>query len=203
MKLKTIVQASRFGFALPMLAGMFALTQVQPAQAASMIASGSRIDFVGQAEVQTTGIDFKEFLVSPMFPGPDEDWIFVTSATSDFAAVSPVAGLAAAIGDITDITAIPLASGIDGWLKFQNGLSFNLRSIMPDVAPRRYFVAGTVSAPGFESGDFIGELTAQVSANGVQSFSGTIQAVPTPALLPALSLLSVQVLRKRQKHKSA
>ncbi|MBE9029525.1 PTPA-CTERM sorting domain-containing protein [filamentous cyanobacterium LEGE 11480] len=189
-------------------AGAFVAMNPQSAQAAR-IANGSRIDFIGNADAANTSIDFQEFLdalASGSFGSPTGDWVFVTTATGGFeSSLNPgtTGSLPQAVGTIKDIDPVPFAGSLPAWLTFStNNIAFELTSAVLG-SDRQYFLEGVVTGNGFDPTPFSGELTTQISGAGVKTFSGIITAVPTPALLPGLSVMAVNVLRKRKKLKTA
>jgi hypothetical protein len=180
------------------VAAGFAVAQPQSAEAA--ILAGSQIDFVGRAQAEATSVDFRELFAG--VPSTDQ-WVAALSGTGSFSVLN--GNFLASIGQVKDLT--PLAASAN-WLKFgvlstpldfTDDIIFSITGVTANVAAGRYDFTGL-----FQDGTAgIGEITTQIIGEGTRSFSGTITAVPTPALLPGLAAMGASMLRKRKQAEAA
>ncbi len=190
--------AMKVGFAATVV-GCTAVV-VQPQEAQAGILAGSQIDFIGRASATPGNVDFDRLIASLPFTN---NWVAALNATGDFAPITSggftLAGLASRVGYIQDI-AVPLAGPVTDWLTFgfltfsdpNDDFKFDLTSVI-DEGSSRYSLKGFVSGT-----PFIGDITSQLTGTGARAFSGTITAVPAPALLPSLLGVGLAAIRKRK-----
>jgi hypothetical protein len=186
------------GLVASVAAGVAVVAQPQSAEAA--ILAGSQIDFVGRADAEAMSVDFKELLAG--VPASDE-LVLALGGTGSFAGLN--GNLLYSVGSIKDLS--PLAASAN-WLKFglfntlldpSDDIIFSVTGITANVVAGRYDLTGV-----FQDGTAgIGQITTQIIGEGTRSFSGTITAVPTPALLPGLAAMGASMLRKRKKAEMA
>lgn len=171
------------GIAITGLAlGSFVLFEA-PAHAISL---GSQLDAIWYGDASPDSFDFATFFLET---GTDPGFAFVTGKGD-----IPIGLLSAQVKDIPSFAAF---APIDNFIFFGDNVdyNFNLSSIMPTVsgnslsiALRGSFASGT---PG------VGRLTTQLDGNPVRSWSATVTAVPTPALLPGLIGMGIAALRRK------
>jgi hypothetical protein len=184
---------TQVGLTIMVTASIAGVISPQSAQAA--ILAGSQIDFVGRAEAEASFVDFEELIQG--FPISDQA-VFALSSSGSFAPIT--SSFLSRVGFIQD-TFVP-SSPTANWLTFglytsssSDNFTFNLTSIIADVSGGRYNLTGV-----FQDGTAgIGEITTQIIGAGTRSFSGTLTAVPTPALLPGLAGMAVSVWRRRKR----
>jgi hypothetical protein len=184
---------TKVGLAIVVTAGITGVLSPQSAQAG--ILAGSQIDFVGRAEAEASFVDFQELIQGISIT---DQAVFALSSSGSFAPVT--SGFFSRVGYIED-TSVP-SSPTANWLTFglytvdsSDDVTFNLTSILADVSGGRYNLTGL-----FQDGTAgIGQITTQIIGSGTTSFSGTLTAVPTPALLPGLAGMAVSVWRKRKR----
>ncbi|MFQ4139777.1 PTPA-CTERM sorting domain-containing protein [Nodosilinea sp. PGN35] len=162
--------------------GSLSLASV-PAHALSI---GSQIDAIWFGDASTNNFDFATFFLNS---GPEPGFTFVTGKGD-----IPTGLQFATIKDIPSFSAfVP----IDNFIYFGDGVNYNfsLSAITPtisgnslSIALRGIFADGT---PG------VGTLTTQLDGEPVRSWSATVTAVPTPALLPGLLGLGIAALRRK------
>jgi hypothetical protein len=177
--------------------GFVVVAQPQQAQAYSI---GSKIDFVGRADAKSAGIDFQALF--PTLPITDE-WILALGGTGSFASITaggtPVTPALSSFGLIKDLA--PLPSGPKtNWLRFgfltpfntADDVLFDLTNLVV-VSPTAYNFTGVFDdgTPG------VGQLTSQIGF-GTTSFSATVTAVPTPALIPGIAAMGLGLLRRKK-----
>jgi hypothetical protein len=193
------------GLVASIATGVVVVTQPQSAEAAILV--GSQIDFVGRADAEAIGIDIQELL--PGVPESDQV-VYALSATGSFASIidssNILANIISRIGFAQDAP-VPSAA-IPNWLTFgtfsgdaSNDVVFTLQSISSTLITNNFGQKVIYDFSGiFQDGTpGIGSITSQTLAAGASSFSGTITAVPTPALLPGLAAMGASLLRKRKK----
>jgi hypothetical protein len=170
------------------IAGTMTIAMGSSAQAAGLTGS---INFGWLADANPTSIDFKPLpgsLTSDLGAGD-----FIAVGDGDFTAIT-----AGAFGKIQDLFnfAVPVPNFISFSAPALSAFNFNLTSFIASPTAGRYNFAGTFSDPNSTAGT--GEITTQILGAGVKFYSGTLVAVPTPALLPGLIGIGIAAMRKRQ-----
>jgi hypothetical protein len=162
---------------------------VSPAQALSV---GSKVDFAWNAVAETNSIDFLDILNQT---GADPGQFIVTLKTGDFTSLPALFGIVT-VGSIQDVSPIPFSGNLNNFVTFAGAdpkFNFNLRSLTRTSSTLYdfdgFFGDGT---PG------VGQITTQIFAPGVNSYSAGITAIPTPALLPGVIGFGLAALRKRK-----
>ena len=206
----------RTAIATAMVAGSAVLMSA-PAQALS-IASGSVLNFGGSVSISGDSSNHKfDFLAAglPTDPGIPGD-IDLGLSTLSFAGVTEVPGgakitdLATSVagGGFSTAPIVPFLTG----LKLTSGevVSFNLNSFSDftaiiDGGKDDFGITGGTISGFFSSatGSVLGRgiLTAQFTRpvfTGVTTYSASIEAIPTPALLPGVIGMGIAAIRKRK-----
>lgn len=201
------------------VAGGFVAAFTAPAQALS-IANGSTLNLTGSVNITGNPGNYQfDFLSQglPVDPGTPGDIELGLVNTLSFAGVTEVPG-GAKIRDLATSSpgggfeTTPITNFITG-LKLSTGeiVSFNLNAFsefttfIPGPFGSQFGVNGGGLVGSFvsDSGSVLGKgaLTAQFatsSLTGVTTYSASIRAIPTPALLPGLLGLALGALRKRK-----
>ena len=193
------------GVAAAAIALSAATVSVSPAQAFT-ITPGSILNIGGVVEATPSNAAPTQFLFTAPFPGggPGKTVIFGSPAST-----GSFAGLGG-FSPIQNLTLTPLGGGLFSSVAVPNfitnigaGISFDLTKFIYDNIELKadfegIFRSGTdsIAAKG-------GLFTTQLNISNPASYSGTIVAVPTPALLPGLIGLGMGMLRKRKKEMAA
>jgi hypothetical protein len=181
-------------FGLKMIAGVAIAGTVTMAMGTSAQAAGltGEINFSWSADANPTNIDFKPFLGSGSGTVDLGAGDFIVSrATDSFSAIAE-----GTIGRIKDLT--NFSNPVTDFISFQNPslatYKFDLLSFVASPTAGRYTFTGKFG----DGTDGEGELTTQILGTGIKAYSGTLVAVPTPALLPGLIGIGMAAMRKRQ-----
>jgi hypothetical protein len=193
MKLNINIKATVIGTTTAAVAT--AVLATSPAHALSF---GDELNVIWFADAQLSSMEFyADYGAVPDFPvaipglGTDQAGTILASLKQG----GSVFSLAGFVKDLPDFNAT-VGGGLDNFLYFGPGSSanFKLTSITSQQVSNSYVynLSGFFgTTPG------TGTLTTQVGS-GARSWSATITAIPTPALLPGLIGLGVGVLRKRK-----
>ena len=193
MKLNININATVIGTTTAAVA-----TAVLAASPAHALSLGDELNVIWFADAQLSNIEFyadygtvEDFPVAIPGLGTDQAGTVLASLKQDSSTVF----LNGFVKDLPDFIAT-VGGGLDNFLYFGPGSSanFKLTSITSQQLGNSYVydLSGFFgTTPG------TGTLTTQVGS-GARSWSATITAIPTPALLPGLIGLGVGVLRKRK-----
>ena len=204
MKLKTPL----LGVAAAAIALSTATVAVSPAQAA--IVAGSALNLAspigGGVSATNSKIDFSGTI-------PLVQNVAVTGGANSFS-ISPLGLFVSNFINIAQIKDVPLSSGVftgslAGFISgitttgfgSANAVSFDLTKFVFNNTTKAGDFFGVIRK-GTDFSDAIGQFTTQ-TLNGATSYSMTVTAVPTPALLPGLIGLGMGMLRKRKKEMAA
>ncbi len=194
------------GVAAAAIALSTATVAVSPAQAA--IVAGSTLNLAspigGSVSATNSNINF-----SGTFGQPQN--VAVTGGAGSFSFSPFGLGFSNLTARIKDV---PLSSGVftgslAGFISGinttgfapANAVSFDLTKFIFDDTTKAGDFFGVIRK-GADFSDAIGQFTTQ-TLNGATSYSLTITAIPTPALLPGLIGLGMSMLRKRKKEMAA
>jgi hypothetical protein len=198
-------------FGLKMIAGVAIAGTVTLAMGSSAQAAViGRFDFVGNADLNTTSIDFADFATplgtTTSTPGPGD--FAVTGTVPTF--FSGLTGLPmSSVGKIMDLTSFGstspgvLATPIVNFISFASNpaFNFNLTEFYKD-SNTTYRFKGVFAATGTLGEGKIGTFDANGISNSlaVRAYAGSLEAVavPSPALLPGLIGIGMAAMRKRQ-----
>ena len=204
MKSKTMF----FGAAATAIALSAATISASPAQALT-ITPGSVLNIGGVVQANPNNAAPTEFVFDAPFPqfggGPGKTVIYKKGSTGSFAGLDRFAS-------IQNLTLTQLTPGghlfssgsVTNFItNIKAGISFDLTKFIYDNSKSSatfegVFRSGTDSI--FAKG---GLFTTQLTQKNPTTYSASIAAIPTPALLPGLIGLGMGVLRKRKKEMAA
>jgi hypothetical protein len=194
-------------FGLKMIAGVAIAGTVTIAMGTSAQAAViGRVDFTGNADLNTTSIDFTG-IGAPSSNGVGVPGTFSPLVLDgDFAtALSPFPAIVGAIKDISvPFASISAATPLVDFITFAAAPSLNFKLTSFVLAnPNLYtftgvFADGTLGEGGISSAN--SAIDIGNNALGIRGFNGTLKAVavPSPALLPGLIGIGMAAIRKRQ-----
>jgi hypothetical protein len=200
------------GFGLKMIAGVAIAGTVTLAMGTSAQAAViGRFDFAGNADLNTTSIDFATFAtpLGTMVPTPGPGEFAVTGTLPTF--FSGLSSLPVpSIGNIKDLMAFGstapgvLGTPIDDFISFASNpaLNFKLTEFYKDPLSSTVYQFKGVFGNGTLGQGKIGTFDANGISNNlaVRAYAGSLEAVdiPSPALLPGLLGIGMAAMRKRQ-----
>ncbi|WP_156518357.1 PTPA-CTERM sorting domain-containing protein [Phormidesmis priestleyi] len=204
MKSKTMF----FGAAATAIALSAATISASPAQALS-ITPGSILNIGGVVQANPNNAAPTEFVFDAPFPefggGPGKTVIYKKGSTGSFAGLdrfAPIQNLT--LTQLTPGGHLFSSGSVTNFItNIKAGISFDLTKFIYDNSKSSatfegIFRSGTdsIAAKG-------GLFTSQLTSFNPASYSGSIAAIPTPAMLPGLIGLGMGMLRKRKREMAA